>query len=86
MKYTWYRVKEDPLPVRKGDGLLFEVYENGRWVKEKGCRLKDLYMGYDPYETEKSPYGIGNTSVMDELTEIDEEQAREMIRKAEKKV
>ena len=86
MKHAFYRVKGEPLPVRKGESLSFERYDRGNWVKETGNRLRDLYMGYDPDEPPGSPYGIGNALVMEELEMISEEEAMRMIREAEKQV
>ena len=37
--------------------------------------IMDRLVGFDPYEPSDSPYGIGNTSVMDEIDEITYEEA-----------
>ncbi|MCC8196542.1 MAG: hypothetical protein LIO49_07070 [Ruminococcus sp.] len=41
----------------------------------------DRLYGYDPSESPDSPYGFGNSSIMNEIREISEEEAQEFIQK-----
>ena len=64
-------------------GLYFDNwiydFEHREWVKDKKCIISDALMGYDPGEPEGSPYGIGSTSVMDEVKHISYETAMQII-------
>ena len=42
----------------------------------------DRLMGYDSTEVPGSPYAMGNTSIMEEIEEINYEKAMELIGKA----
>ena len=41
--------------------------------------VSDRIMGYDPFEDDDSPYKIGNSSIMDELERISEEEFKSRI-------
>lgn len=60
------------------DNWIFD-FESRSWVKDTKYIISDALMGYDPGEPEGSPYGIGSTSVMDELKRIDYETAMQII-------
>jgi len=49
------------------------------WKPDTYCCIMDRLVGYDPFEPEDSPYRIGSTSVMDEISEIKEKEARRIM-------
>lgn len=59
---------------KKDDGKYF-ILRDGAWEQDNNNEIMDRLMGYDPSEQPGSPYGIGNTSIMDEIEEISYEQA-----------
>ena len=67
--------------LAKGSGLHYWIYDfvKREWVFDTKNKISDAIMGYDPSEPEGSPYGIGNTSIMDELKPIDYGTAMEII-------
>ena len=40
--------------------------------------VDNLFVKYDPHEPPGSPYGIGNTSIMDEIEDITYEEAMKL--------
>ncbi len=64
--------------VGKQEDNRYYIFENGQWEPDIFFRITDRLMGYDPSEPPGSPYGIGNTSIMDEIEEITYEQALEL--------
>ena len=59
----------------KKDGGKYFLLRDGAWEQDNNNEIMDRLMGYDPSEQPGSPYGIGNTSIMDEIEEISYEQA-----------
>ena len=59
----------------KKDGGKYFILRGGAWEEDNNNEIMDRLMGYDPSEPPGSPYGIGNTSIMDEIEEISYEQA-----------
>ena len=59
----------------KKDGGKYFILRDGAWEQDNNNEIMDRLMGYDPSEPPGSPYGIGNTSIMDEIEEISYEQA-----------
>ena len=59
----------------KKDGGKYFLLKDGAWEQDNNNEIMDRLMGYDPSEPPDSPYGIGNTSIMDEIEEITYEQA-----------
>ena len=55
------------------------IYEGGEWQPDIECAILDHLLGYDPSEPPGSPYGIGNSSIMDEIEEISHERAKEYM-------
>lgn len=76
-----YYLDRDREILAKGIGFQNWIYdfEKRKWVYDRKSIINDMLMGYDPGEPEGSPYGIGSTSVMDELEHITYETAMEMI-------
>ncbi len=62
--------------VGKKDGGKYFILRDGAWEQDDNNEIMDRLMGYDPSEPLESPYGIGNTDIMDEIEEISYEQAR----------
>ena len=57
------------------DGGKYFILRGGAWEEDNNNEIMDRLMGYDPSEPPGSPYGIGNTSIMNEIEEISYEQA-----------
>ena len=57
----------------------YYIYTGGEWQPDKECAILDRLLGYDPSEPPGSPYGIGNTDIMDEIEEITYERAKEYM-------
>lgn len=76
-KTTYYLIRERAIGKREGDELQARDYlfKEGKWEPDRDSVIKDHLIGYDPSEPEGSPYWCGNTSIMDEMTEIPEERA-----------
>ncbi|MFM1524758.1 MULTISPECIES: hypothetical protein [Helcococcus] len=60
--------------------LVDEAYEyiNEDWIEISPNQINDRLMGYDP--TEDSFYSIGNLDIMDEIEEITEKEAKELMK------
>lgn len=68
---TYYYIKSKELfAMSRGENDNY-IYQNGIWVEDTKNWVCDRLMGYDPYDD--SPYGIGNTDIMDDIEEITEE-------------
>lgn len=76
-KVTYYLIRETRLGKRDQAGD--HLYDNGVWKPDGRSVIRDLLIGYDPYEPDDSPYKIGNISIMDEIEEITEEQAVQLM-------
>lgn len=61
----------------KKDGDRFYLYNDGTWVPDEKNVIMDRLMGYDPYDD--SPYGFGSLSIMDEIEEIPEDRAIQIL-------
>ena len=64
-----YYLMNDRGIIAKGisfENWIFD-FESRKWVEDTKSIINDALMGYDPSEPEGSPYGIGSTSVMDEI-------------------
>lgn len=71
----YYLIKERIVGKKKGDNYF--IYREGEWQLDTERIIIDRLMGYDPSEPADSPYGIGSTSIMDEIEEISYEKAME---------
>lgn len=74
-KVIYYLIKEKRLGKKDGDG--YYLYIEGSWVPDRKNVIMDRLMGYDPYDD--SPYGFGSLSIMDEIEEIPESRAKEIM-------
>ena len=63
---------------KEEDGQYFLLKE-GKWVVDTANEISDHLVGYDPSETPDSPYGIGNSSIMDEIQEVPYEMIAKYI-------
>ena len=50
------------------------------WIPDTEHVIKDHLYGYDPSETDHSPYKMFNESIMDEIEEISADEARKRIK------
>ena len=79
-KLNYYLLKDSGL-VAKGFGSTHWIYYDFSWLKDTKSFVYDKLIGYDPSEPEDSPYGIGSTSVMDEIEQISYAEAMDIIAK-----
>lgn len=64
----------------KYDNGKYYLFHDGNWEEDTDGYIFGILNGYDPFEPEDSPYGWGSTSVMEEIEEIDEKEAKRIIR------
>lgn len=81
MKTTYYLILGKIVGKRDVDKpvLSDSLFQEGQWVPDTEWAIQDRLIGYDPTEPSDSPYGIGNTSIMDEIEEISEEEAIRIV-------
>ena len=65
--------------VGKEDNGDYYIHRQGHWVEDSDYMIMDRLIGYDSSEPPESPYGIGNSDVMDEIEEITCEMAVKYI-------
>ena len=75
---TQYYLIRDHLVGKEEDGRYY-IFRDGEWTPDTRCIIMDCLVGYDPSEPPGSPYGIGCSSIMDEIEEISHERAMELI-------
>lgn len=75
MATIYYLIRERRLGKKEDDGYF--LYKDREWVPDVRNVILDLLMGYD--SCDDSPYGFGSTSIMDEIEEISEEEAKAFI-------
>ena len=83
-KEKYYYIKHLDI-VGKGCDFHYQIFRDGRWVRDEKSLIMDRLMGFDPSEPPDSPYGIGSLDVMDELAEISEGEAMEIIRRQQER-
>ena len=74
---TYYWIREVRLGKKDENGYF--LFEKNQWVKDEKNYILDKLMGYDPCEPDDSPYKMDNLSIMDEVEEITEERAKEIM-------
>lgn len=74
-KVIYYLIMQRRLGKKDGDR--FYLYNDGTWVPDEKNVIMDRLMGYDPYDD--SPYGFGSLSIMDEIEEIPEDCAIQIL-------
>ena len=72
---TYYLIRERRLGKAQ-DGEYF-LYDNGAWIPDERNVIKDHLMGYDP--NDDTPFGFGSLSIMDEIEEIPEDRAYQLM-------
>ena len=72
---TYYLIRERRLGKAQ-DGENF-LYDNGAWIPDERNVIKDHLMGYDP--NDDTPFGFGSLSIMDEIEEIPEDRAYQLM-------
>ena len=75
----YYLIRERRLGKKEEDSYF--LYKDQEWVPDERYVIKDLLMGYDPYDD--TPFGFGSLSIMDEIEEISEEEAKAFMLKEE---
>lgn len=74
---TYYLILDRQLGKKEDNDCY--LFENSTWVRDIYNEINDRLIGYDPSEDFDSPYKIGCTSIMDEIKEISEERAMQII-------
>ena len=74
IKMNYYLLKDSGL-VAKGYSSTHWIYYDFSWHKDRESIVWSKLIGYDSSEPADSPYGIGSTSVMDEIEQISYETA-----------
>lgn len=72
MATVYYLIRERRLGKKEDDGYF--LYKDRNWVPDVRNVILDHLMGYDP--NDDTPYGFGSLSIMDEIEEISEEEAK----------
>ena len=72
MATVYYLIRERRLGKKEDDGYF--LYKDREWVPDVRNVIQDHLMGYDLYDD--TPYGFGSLSIMDEIEEIIEEEAK----------
>ena len=71
----YYLIMKNRLGKKDANG--YYLYIDGTWVPDRKNVIMDRLMGYDPYDD--SPYGFGSLSIMDEIEEITESRAIQIM-------
>ncbi len=71
----YYLIRERRLGKKDGGGYF--LYTDGTWVPDRKNVIMDHLMGYDP--NDNSPYGFCSLSIMDEIEEIPESRALQVM-------
>ncbi len=69
----WNRV------VGKKENGNYYMFKDGRWEPDTNYEILGLCLGYDPSEPAGSPYGTGDSDIMEEIEVISEKQAMDII-------
>ena len=72
MATVYYLIRERRLGKKEDDGYF--LYKDREWIPDVRNVILDFLMGYDP--NDDTPYGFGSLSIMDEIEEISEEEAK----------
>jgi len=72
---VYYLIRGNRLGKKDGDAYF--LYIEGSWIPDRKNVIMDRLMGYDPYDD--SPYGFGSLSIMDEIEEIPEKLAKQIM-------
>ena len=72
---TYYLIRERRLG--KAHGGEYFLYDNVEWIPDERNVIRDHLMGYDP--NDDTPFGFGSLSIMDEIEEIPEDRAYQLM-------
>lgn len=81
MSVTYYRINDLNLLGKEEDFIPYLYKPEKGWTVDNDNILMDRLMGYDKSESDNSPYGIGNLSMMERVEEITEEEANKIMEK-----
>lgn len=84
MSVTYYRIKDLNLIGKMQDNIPYIYLTEQGWAADTDNILMDRLMGYDETEPKGSPYAIGNTSIMELVEEISEDEAERFIKTYER--
>lgn len=84
MSVTYYRIKDLNLIGKMQDNIPYIYLTEQGWAADTDNILMDRRMGYDETEPKGSPYAIGNTSIMELVEEISEDEAERSIKTYER--
>ena len=78
---TYYLIKKRILgkKVEEKDRTEYYLFQKESWIPDGRLLIFMYLMGYDPTEPEDSPYGIGNSDILEQIEEISLYQAAEFI-------
>lgn len=79
MSVTYYQIKDLNILGKEEDYVPYLYQPEKGWTIDNDNILMDRIMGYDDSEPKNSHYGIGNTSMMDLVEEISEEEANRIM-------
>ena len=79
MSVTYYRINDLDMLGKEEDYVPYLYKPGNGWVVDNDNILMDRVMGYDKSEPDNSPYGIGDLSMMERVTEINQKEAEKII-------
>ncbi len=84
MSVTYYRIKDLNLIGKMQDNIPYIYITEQGWAADTNYILMDRLMGYDETEPKDSSYAIGNTSILELVEEISEDEAERFIKTNER--
>lgn len=79
MATTYYHIM-DLNRIGKSEDHTPYIYDLKKgWVEDSANVLMDRIMGYDETEPDDSPYKIGNSSIMDCVKQISEDEMKSIL-------
>lgn len=79
MDKVFYCIKDLNLVGKEEDFVPYIFHRDKGWCVDSDHLLTDRLMGYDAGEERESPYKMGNTDMLQQIVEISEEKATELI-------
>ena len=74
----YYLIRGKRLGKRE-DGYRCYLFNDGKWARDEKNAINDCLIGYDSGEPDDSPYKTGSTCVMDEIEELEFEEAMRIL-------
>ena len=80
---TYYLICDKQIGKREGDMKEHSDFllEGGKWVPDEDSVIMDRLVGFDPTEPEGSPFRTVSSDMLEEIKEIDPEEAVKLINK-----